>query len=64
MISSFDKALELLKNNGFIQVVENRGFRFEKRTGTKKHNCEVLFFKSVDEMFFYLNCYLEQGVLK
>lgn len=61
MIQNYDTAINLLLTNGFKQIEDLRGFKFEKG---KKPNIEVLFFRTTDEMFNYLNNYLKSGYLE
>jgi len=47
----FKRIKEDFKNKGFkLEIDGKRGFKFFKQTGTKKHNCEILFYPTYKEL--------------
>lgn len=60
-IFNFDNAILLLKENGFNQIPDLRGFRFRK--GFKTSFCSELFFRNENELINYINDYLKSGFL-
>ena len=44
------------EKKGFKFVDSEKGYKFFKQIGTKKHNCEILFYKNFQELLkFYKN---------
>jgi len=54
---TFQEIKKEFENKGFKFIIDGKkGYKFKKQIGTKKHNCEIIFYKNFSELIkFYKN---------